>query len=858
MAVQNLLNFYKFALNFNQFFMKKSPLFFALFMALFFAQNVFSQIIFVNKAATGSNNGTSWANAFTTLDAAISAAQTGNDIWITKDSYAPKAQIPAGKSSFHIKKAINLRGGFLGTETTLAQRIDGNLTILSGDLSNNDLIDEFFINRSDNTWHVVTVDSVVGAGAVLVERCRISGARADSSAANANTLQGRGGGIQARAKLEILDCHFSQNWALSGASIWVENPTISGAANGSSFKNCLFYQNAATEQSFGIHLRQLANVTIKNCLFNQNTGNRGGFYPFRCLNVTIDSCAFFNNISESGFGGAIFSWNSSYAVSNTVFDKNKAANAGAIYNDGRENLGTIITFKDVIFRENEATSATAFAGAVENWQASVYFTDCKFEKNLSRNVGAVYSDGRENLGSKVNFSGCLFDKNKADDDTGGAIYWWKCPGTVLNSVFEGNTADNGDGGWGGAAVVYGLGAEVEFDNCTFNNNIAGRSGGAITTAFMAKTFIKNSQFDGNIAGFGGCLYGQNDSTEVAFDNCTFTGNTALNQGGAININGGIKLEIANSGFAANVAPIGGAINFQEDSLDLANGNFLNCIFYQNVAAIQGGAINLIGANLEAANCLFNANLAGDGSNLGTGAGISNNATFGKTSLLNLTHCTFANNLGLQGSALSQWEDVSIPNTHAVANLTNNVFADAFNSYFIEAGAPSLISKGGNLSLDNSFLGAFNGINDVQNIDPQFLNLTDENFHLAAGSPCIDQGATTAGLTFDLDGLPRDAKPDRGCYEFQIVKTAETRQFSTFKMTPNPTTDFTSIKFESAENGLFLLNITNAVGQLLFSEMIEKADEVLEKRIDLSPYPQGIYLISLEKNGAKTGKLVVKN
>ena len=58
-------------------------------------------------------------------------------------------------------------------------------------------------------------------------------------------------------------------------------------------------------------------------------------------------------------------------------------------------------------------------------------------------------------------------------------------------------------------------------------------------------------------------------------------------------------------------------------------------------------------------------------------------------------------------------------------------------------------------------------------DPAFLNLAAGDYHLAAGSPCIDAGTRTNAPSVDFDGIPRPldgknsgvAAYDMGCYEY---------------------------------------------------------------------------------------------
>jgi len=89
-------------------------------------------VIYVDDTATGYNNGTSWANAYTDLQAAIARAEKGcgTQIWIAKGIYNPGHDVTA---SFTIPAGVSVYGGFAGTETELNQRnIETNPTILSG------------------------------------------------------------------------------------------------------------------------------------------------------------------------------------------------------------------------------------------------------------------------------------------------------------------------------------------------------------------------------------------------------------------------------------------------------------------------------------------------------------------------------------------------------------------------------------------------------------------------------------------------------------------------------------------------------------------------------------------------------
>jgi predicted outer membrane repeat protein/VCBS repeat-containing protein len=78
-----------------------------------FTLNVSPGLVYIKPVANGTRDGSSWANAATLSDA-LSVATSGTQLWIAKGAYAlSPQQLPAG---------IRFFGGFVGTETSLAQR----------------------------------------------------------------------------------------------------------------------------------------------------------------------------------------------------------------------------------------------------------------------------------------------------------------------------------------------------------------------------------------------------------------------------------------------------------------------------------------------------------------------------------------------------------------------------------------------------------------------------------------------------------------------------------------------------------------------------------------------------------------
>ena len=102
-------------------------------------------MFYVKQNATGSNNGSSWADAFTALQPAMDAVgQNDDEVWVAQGTYLPAAFIdpnvttdPRTKTHL-ILRGMKIYGGFAGTETLLTERNpEAYPTVLSGDFAGN-------------------------------------------------------------------------------------------------------------------------------------------------------------------------------------------------------------------------------------------------------------------------------------------------------------------------------------------------------------------------------------------------------------------------------------------------------------------------------------------------------------------------------------------------------------------------------------------------------------------------------------------------------------------------------------------------------------------------------------------------
>ena len=129
-------------------------------------------LAYVDAAATGANNGTSWADAYTDLTTALNEDCYADEIWVAKGVYKPSAYprgctncVSSRNYTFHLRDKVKIYGGFVGNESNIAQRPTFNTTaktILSGDIDNNDTntdgnnIAEIYTDiQGINVFHVV-------------------------------------------------------------------------------------------------------------------------------------------------------------------------------------------------------------------------------------------------------------------------------------------------------------------------------------------------------------------------------------------------------------------------------------------------------------------------------------------------------------------------------------------------------------------------------------------------------------------------------------------------------------------------------------------------------------------------------
>ncbi len=249
----------------------------------------------------------------------------------------------------------------------------------------------------------------------------------------------------------------------------------------------------------------------------------------------------------------------------------------------------------------------------------------------------------------------------------------------------------------GGAVSIGANCTPMIRNCIFEENQATGPGGAVMIVPSAQPVFWNCIFRNNTAGQGGAIY--SDSQNFRFERCLFENNLALQQGGAVYL-------------------------FAEDDQTSANESFINCVFDSNRAeGGSGGACYIRSHRPKFDHCTFYGNLA-------NGEGRA---------------------LAYESQSASQWR------------LRNSILWNGGQEI-------RFINNQNDLNLEYCTIQAWssNFGTAVSSTDPQFINSAGRNFGLRPNSPSRDTAHPLYFENQDFDGNARVGDADRGAFETPLV------------------------------------------------------------------------------------------
>jgi hypothetical protein len=175
--------------------------------------------------------------------------------------------------------------------------------------------------------------------------------------------------------------------------------------------------------------------------------------------------------------------------------------------------------------------------------------------------------------------------------------------------------------------------------------------------------------------------------------------------------------------------------------------------------MSGGAVYTESSALDIVNCIFYDNTAGASASSTTGGG----AVFTRGSGAVIANCTFTRNSTRYpangGGAVYNFLDTTVIANSILWGNTAVVGPQVYNNFSTET----------TITHCNIDQAGFETGNGNMRMDPLFADPLQEDFHLQAGSPCIDVGAADAqGLPeVDFEDKPRviGLTVDMGAYEY---------------------------------------------------------------------------------------------
>jgi hypothetical protein len=345
------------------------------------------------------------------------------------------------------------------------------------------------------------------------------------------------------------------------------------------------------------------------------------------------------------------------------------------------------------------------------------------------------------------------------------------------------------------------GGEVWVRAGTYSEGIALKPGVALYGGFTGtETALSQRDWENNVTTIDGDGYyhvviGENNAT---IDGFTITGGNAnglaieeRNGGGMYNY--GVSPTVANCTFDGNAADLRGAGMWNDTSVTVTN-----CTFSNNTANGAGGGIcNWDGTAHVVTNCRFinNTSVTGDGGGMYNHAYVSSTVTnctfignsasymrggglwtYFAPSTFTVTNCTFSGNSADIGGGM--WNSYSLV---VVKNciLWGNTATSSGNEMHTQGSDVPTISYsdingcGGSGGGWDSTLGTDGG----GNIDADPLFVGGGDYHLQAGSPCIDAGTSDGAPVEDFEGDirfddPLTANTGGGTYPYYDIGADE--------------------------------------------------------------------------------------
>ncbi len=346
-----------------------------------------ARVLYVNPTGIPDGTGARWETAFNTIAAGLTAAASGDEVWVRSATY---------NEAIDMKEGVALYGGFAGNEASRMERDwRSNETIVDATgrerlavrATNNAILDGFTV-RGGSTYYGSGV--YCNESSPTLANCLITG----------NTSR-YGGGVHCfRSSPTLINCLIVGNTADSdGGGIYCgqSSPTLT---------NCVIENNSAYSSGGGIHVNQ-GLLTLIDCRIEDNSARDGaGVYCQSFASPTLANCTVAANSARKNGGGLYCISSSPTLIECTIMGNSVRDSGSGLYCEGSSPI-----LRNCAILENTASKN---GGGILCSDSSPVLMNCAVAGNSASDGGGAYCLAP----SSLELTNCTIVSNTAPNGSG--------------------------------------------------------------------------------------------------------------------------------------------------------------------------------------------------------------------------------------------------------------------------------------------------------------------------------------------------------------------------------------------------------------------------------------------------------